>query len=267
MSSNVIAFPEKKLVGPKGYPLRAVILECPYDTLLHDPLARELFPQLLKFKINGYQKEYPYGVLPLETADFVANHVTLCEETPEGYIPHMAFKSITLDRCKTHHLEFPIYHMIHEAKSKNDQEKYERVAEKALHQAEEAHQQIAYNGSWTVSPELRAMKDKINFWEITMMLITQYYTYYGIQQVIAAASARFKVDLGKVTMGFDYFRMEEEKLDPIVVSSYNDEVAYIMHLKEFSAHMKVLCDRPAYRSIWENAIIIGNENQQQKKAA
>jgi hypothetical protein len=264
---NVLKFTPPPLLGPNGFPFRVVILEAPYDTLLTDPTAHQLFPALLALKIDGYQAAYPYGVLPMETADFVANHIVLCEDAGDRLIPHMAFKSVTIDRCHLHHLRFPAFNLLEECETAVDRQLYAEAIQNILNEAEAKKQTIAYNGSWTVTKEFRAMRKQLNFWEVTMALITQYYRSYEIHQIIAAASAKFKVDEGKVVMGFSYFEEKENRLPTVKLIPYGEEEFYFMHLKNFTPHMDELCARPVIQNLWDNRMIIADARSANKKAA
>lgn len=243
------------LLGPNGHPLRVVILECPYDTLIENSAANQLYPHLLTLKIKGYRAVYPYGVLPMDTADFIANHIILAEETPEGFIPHTAFKSITLSRCKTHFLDFPAFNLLKITDSQPSQA-YRRYLEKILEEATAKGEEVGYNGSWTVSKDLQKMKDRFDFRKASITLMARYYTTYNIKHIIAAASAKYKVDHLKVFMGYDYFSEGSERLAPLNLVPYGSEPFYMMHLKEFSQQTFELCEVPEYRKLWEERVTI-----------
>jgi hypothetical protein len=265
---SVVPFRSKGLTGPKGYPLRVVVLECPYDTLLQSDLSRTVFSDVLALKIKGYLKEYPYGVLPLESADYVANHILLCEEIGQKLVPHMGFKSVTYDRCQLHQLEFPIFHMIEAAETPEERRIFREVVHSILENAVSHARKIAYNGSWTISPELRAQgREQVNFRDVSMAIFYQYYRDYGIQQIIAAASTRFKVDKTKTFMGFSHLQKDGKVLSPIFVSTYNREEAYIMHLERFSDELVQMSKTPLHAGLWQDRICIASEREIKKIAA
>jgi hypothetical protein len=243
-------------VGPKGFPLRAVILECPYN-FLASRTGNELTPELvlwtklLRLKAQGYGKEYAYGVLPMDTADFVGNHIFVCEDRPEGLEPQFGFKSITLQKCQLHHLEFPIFPLIRTALNAQIGKGIEMEVKARLEDALKSGAQVGYNGSFTVHPEMRAKKAEIPFWNMALMLFSQYYLSYGISQVIAGASARFKVDREKVRLGFQYLPFQA-----IEMEAFNGDPVHVMHLTQFSEEMHQLVQAPGYRELWENRRIL-----------
>ena len=106
---NVLQFEQNKIKElVKKYKLRVVVLMNPYDSLV-DPEVQKLFSKIINFKIEGYLQEYPYGALPVDTYDFIANHVVLCQEKKGDLFPIMGLKFIEYNTCTMHKLQFPVF--------------------------------------------------------------------------------------------------------------------------------------------------------------
>jgi hypothetical protein len=241
--------PLRAFTSPEGRSLAVVVLRCPYDTI-NEERTRKLFSDLFALKVSGYRDEYPYGVLPMETADYVGTHLLICERHEDDLIPLAGFKSITWSRCQTHHLEFPIFHM-----TQGQDPAYERVIRELLSDAGTRSEEVGYNGSWTIRPDLRSNREFTHLLrDLSYMMLVRYYTEYNIPHIIAAASTRFKVDEVKKFLGFDYLRVNDVALPPIEVTSYFGEKATIMHLRRFTREALALAER--FIPLWESKLVI-----------
>ncbi len=186
--------------------------------IIPDPLVRELFPKIMDLKTAGYRQEYGNFVLPFDSSDFIATHLLLCEKRPDGDLfPLLGMKSVTLKSCDEYRISFPMLSMLETPETKNEPAK--EVIMKILddHRGRGTPGKIAYNGSFTIRPELR--KDEVlkrYLWELTFSMLTNYYISYEIDHVLAVCATRFKVDERKVALGWNYIKngngvMEEYK--------------------------------------------------------
>ena len=255
-----MAPPER--VGPRGGKLQIVVINAPYDTL-DNPLTQELLGKLVALKIAGYQKEYPYGVLPVDTGDFVGTHLIVCEELEGKFTVLMGYKSISIERCETHHLKFPIFHLLESEPLEN----YRQAVRDVLSEAVSKNESVAYNASWTISPEVSrdTVLRKICV-DLTVAMMYFYYTEYKIRHIVAAAIRRFKVDRLKLFIGYNYLKLGETVLPPVMLPTFFNEVASVMHLTEFTPEAIELS--MSYLGLWENRITLERLNSQpQQKAA
>ena len=248
--------------GPHGGKLRIVVINAPYDTL-DDPLTQELLGKLVALKIAGYQKEYPYGVLPVDTGDFVGTHLIVCEELDGKLSVLMGYKSISVERCETHHLKFPIFHLL----EFDPLENYRQAVRDVLSEAASKGESVAYNASWTISPEVSRDTDlRKTCVDLTVAMMYFYYTEYKIPNIVAAAIRRFKVDRLKIFIGYNYLKLGETVLPPVMLPTFFNEVASVMHLREFTPEAIELSMR--YLTLWEKRITLERRDSQvQKKAA
>jgi hypothetical protein len=107
---------EDRVLIPMIPNLQIVVLESPYDNM-NDPLVRDLFSKIVQLKIEGYRLVYPYGVLPVDSYDFIATHHLVCREINGSYQVLMGVKYITLKKCLTHNLPFPGIALLRTAKA------------------------------------------------------------------------------------------------------------------------------------------------------
>ncbi len=233
---------------------RVIVLRCPYDNF-YNPMVRDLFPKIAQLKIKGYQKEYPYGVLPFDASDFIATHILLCEDLKTGLKPIMGFKSVTLERCDLHKINFPIFGML---KSNDKTDIHEESVLKLVQTYRErgiAHR-LAYNGSFTIDPDFRASeKVKKEIWGIATTLVVKYYEEYFIDHVIAVCATTFKVDRYKRYLGWinlnDAFGNE---LPSYKCYALSEAPLKVMHVTEVSEAAK--SDALKYIDLWNKRITI-----------
>ncbi len=248
-----------------GREFKVVVLECPYDIMQY-PQAQEYFAKFMALKLKGYLKEYSYGVLPVDSTDFVCNHLTVAEVIDGQLIPITGLKSITYERCNMHKLEFPMYDSLQDDASK---EHYEAVSNILKHH-DNSSNNIAYNGGWTIDPDLRVDK-KISqlMWSLSTMMMFCYYRDYKIHKNLAGAAKRFKVDKMKVFMGYDYLRKKDGKrLEATIASMHNDEPIEVMYLKQFTDAFYTKTVSP-FEHYWDDRLTISSHTieQLEKEAA
>jgi len=196
--------------------LRLLVLECPYD-ILHDGFAREIFSKMILLKLEGYQMEYPYGIIPVDTTDFVGDHMILCQEWNGKLIPLMAQRTISLQRCQLHHLEFPLFHYTLTEQSQS----HRRWIESRLAQAIKQSANITYDSSVTIHPHVRETPDLKNIAkELILAQHVFYHTQRNTTQTLALGVTQFKMDREFQKIGFEYAMLNGEPLNLYLSLSY-----------------------------------------------
>jgi hypothetical protein len=191
-----------------------VVIQNPQE-IIPNPQVRELFPKVMDLKTAGYRQEYGNFVLPFDSSDFIATHLLLCEKGRGGDLhPLLGMKSVTLKNCDAYRIAFPMLGMLETPESKNEAAK--AVISDILdgHRARGTTDKVAYNGSFTIRPELR--KDEVlkrYLWELTFSMLTNYYISYEIDHVLAVCATRFKVHERKAALGWNYIKAGDRVLE------------------------------------------------------
>lgn len=255
MDSRKSNLSQPSLVGPNGFPLRIVVVDCPYDTLA-DPLTQKLIGKIAAFKIEGYQKEYGYGVMPVDTGDFVAAHMLLCEQNGDDYAPIVGMKSLNLTRCNIHEMEFPALHLGIKAEFGD----HRKAVEEYLRLASQKNEQVAYNASWTIHPHARVNKTLVKLCrDITVAFFVNYYSLANIKHIITAATLKFKADEFIKFIGFRPLELNGKPLSKFFYphALINTDVL-LMVLDDFTPEAIELAKR--FQVIWGNRLQIGHSN-------
>src|SRR3989339_312906 len=232
---------------------KIVVIKSMYDLLLTEStqshLARSLFPKVMSLKIAGYTKEYPLGVLPFDASDFVADHILLCIEENGFFEPIMGMKSVTLAKCDFHRINFPIFGMISGENCSPDH--LQAVAEIVeFHRQEDGGTNLGYNGSFTIQPHLRTKENMAIFWDIIVTMIVHQYKSNNIGHVIATCAAKYKIDLRKKELGWEYLSRHGRQLPTINSYALHGGEFYIMHQQHFS--QEGLKHASKYLHLWED---------------
>lgn len=245
------------------YKLRLVVLDCPYDTIQNIE-TQKLFARMAALKIAGYKKEYPDGVLPLDTSDFIATHLLLCEETDDGLRPIMGFKSVMKEKCEKHRVAFPVFNLMEGIESAAHQSALEKLISTAVVREE----QVAYNGSWTIDRKVREDRVLAQFCiDMTALMLIRHYYERGIENIVAGAVVRFHVDDFKKFMGFGSLKDEQGRDLPCVQCKFVfQENVKLMHLRNFNDAALRWTERNI--EMWRNRIVISAAGSSQiRKAA
>ncbi len=237
---------------------QVVVLSSPYS-LLSDPLVRSRFLDICNLKIEGYSKEYPEGVLPFDTTDFIANHVVLCEKSPEGLRPLMGFKSVDLATCDFHRVALPIFGMLKGGDVSPQHATYfEEMAASYRQKGRSAG--LAYNGSFTVHPSARADKTFMSMmWDLGFFLTAGHYLTEGTDKVVAVCATKFKVDSKKLERGWTYCEAGGTQLNAYHAYGLFEAELIPMELTDIQTRCRSYFD--PFALLWENRIIHRKDRQ------
>lgn len=243
---------------------QVVVLKSPYD-FVGERSAEEVFMDICRLKITGYSKEYPEGVLPLDSSDFIATHVALCEKTWHGLQPIMGFKAVSLSKCDYHRVNFPIFGMM---KSAEDTSRHTEYFEKlvARYRAKGMAEKLAYNGSFTVHPDKRSDKEFMeDMWDLVFCLISAHYITEEIEHVVAVCATKFRVDQKKTTRGWDYITHQDQQLGKYHATSLYEAELIPMEMMDIKKRCTVEMRR--FPELWENRMVLAKDMVRKKIAA
>lgn len=236
---------------------RIVIMECPYDSI-ESPLGMEMFGKLMALKIRGYKKEYSYGVLPVETSDFVSTHKMVCEEIDGKLFPLMAYKSISLDRAARHGMKLPLMELF----ETQENLKIPRLAlEKVILEVKAAKKKLNYESSWTIDPEVRKDREKsreLRHWLNAIHVLDHYEK--GMDESVLLGATKFKAEKMFESWGYSPICLAGRPIDPFEVESFDNAHVYLLHLKSFVKASRESAEQ--FRSEWNKRIVIDAEQNE-----
>jgi len=188
-NSNLVLHPNVK----KGF--RLVALECPYDILHHEPV-QTLFSKVIALKIKGYLHEHPYGVLPVDSSDFIGDHLVLCKvDENENWIPIMAQKSLSLRRARLHSVAFPFSALAdsHSAFPRH-REFFQNWVTQLSSRLGHADHEITYESAVTIDPELR-VNPPLRQWVRDLIWVqnARFHQGRGTKSSLTLAATQFKM--------------------------------------------------------------------------
>lgn len=234
---------------------RIVTLTYPYE-MLSDKAVGAFFNQILNLKLRGYQAEYPDGVLPIDTTDFIALHHIVCLELKNELRPIMGFKTTPFSRSLRHQVAFPALSLAQQA---NAPEHYQAL-QKIIDRCQLEKKELAYASSWTIDPQFR--KDQTSAQDLRG-LFQALYTFghkdYQIDEMLLGGTLRFKTDVMFKKMGHNpIVNQAEHDLPAIKVKHLFNEAVIIMHAQNFTPYALQACEN--FQSLWDNRIEISSES-------
>lgn len=244
--------------------VKFVTVEDTYGSLEQEPV-QILLGKAFSMKLRGYRAAYPYGVLPLDSHDFIATHHLVCEDKGGVLEPLLGYKSVTLKKCDTHLLPFPGVSVL---KASNLPE-HEKSLQHLLVRWREEDLNVSYGSSWAVNPDIppkselrKLLKDLM-----TTMLVS-YELDAGIDRRVCCGAIRMKTDQYFLNVG--YLPLADQDGNPLPAfkqASLFGEPAAMFHGQAFSdAAMKIA---EKYQSLWKSRVIFQPEKEMEpgKKAA
>lgn len=228
--------------------IRLVILESPYDSWT-EPLVATTLMDFIGVKLRGYGSQYPYGVLPVDGADLISTHMSVCETQADGsFKPIMAIRWTSMKKCRLHYIGFPGMGLLQQANATE----HVTALEKIISDLDKKDGDLFYSGALSIDPSQK--KDKahsIFIRELLTLMYVEYYKQHGNCELMAGGTVRFKIDNWLNSIGHTPLH-----IDPINVKHLAGEVVRVMHLKEFS--FEALRIAKKWNHLWNERLVIGN---------
>jgi len=236
--------------------LQIVVVESPADTWEH-PLVPDLFRDMIGFKLRGYGREYPYGVLAVDGSDLISSHLLLCrKEKASGSLrPIMGMRWTSHVKCRAHFMKFPGLSLFEQAGVSEHVDALKEV----LRAADSRGIEVFYAGSFTIEPsERRDKAHSIFFREILTLMFVNYQMDHPGSELMAGGTIRFKMDKYIERLGYEPFQWNGRKLGPIQVRHLAGEAVHVMHLRKFSFEARQTAAK--WEQLWQERLWIRNEN-------
>lgn len=234
-----------------GNRFQLMILESPYENWA-DPRTQDFFAKMVMLKKKGYEHFYSNGVLPVDTSDFLATHLLLCERHKNGEMtPVMGYKTVSLEKCRAFNQNFPGLSLVQNAKMPVHSE----VVQSIINRCEQKQRGLAYLGSWTVDPLFKQRQNETaNLKEAFVGFYRLLYQEQKVHEVIIGGTLRFKTEKLFGDLGHKPLMKNGEILSSIHVAHLVKEPVLVMHSMEFNDFS--MRAEAQWSDVWENRIYI-----------
>lgn len=241
--------------------LRYVILDCPYDSWNSSDL-RELFCEMAGLKFDGYRAGYRDGILSVGDSDLVAIHQLVCREENGKLVPLIGNHTLTVERAQYHNLAFPPLALA----TTNGQKEHAEVIKSIMDRCAKSGKTLGYDGGWTIHPDVQKDKDTAielhkHFQAIKVLSLQ----HYGIEEVLTAATVRFRVEKAMTFFGCKAIEKNGARLADMPVPRFDNEMVVMMHMPKLDA--KAIAFAEAYKAMWKNRLVIEQPKDAAKKIA
>lgn len=233
---------------------RILVLDCPYDSW-ETPETKEWFGKIIELKLKGYRREYPYGVLPMDTSDFIATHLIIAKDSEAGLEPVMAYRSVSQDRCQKHSISLPVLSLMKQLAAAEHAAEIQKIID---HCASEKTR-LCYASSLAVAEEYAGHPE---LKEILKMVNVCHTREDKVSEILAGGVLRFKMDRFYSFMGYNKLAHNGSPLEALKIPFACNELTGFFHLKEFSDEAKEIAKK--YEYLWAERIILGKPSKTNK---
>lgn len=238
--------------------LKIVELNCFYECSSNE-LAQNTFSRMLDLKFTGYLQEYDYGVLPADTTDLFATHYVVMEMKNDRSVPIMAFKSVSLDRCRQFNQPFSGTKIVHT-------DAHREGVKEVIDYCDKNKILLTYDSSWTIRPEVR--KDR----RLTRTLRNIFQAIQILSHLdtdprvsMVCGITRFKTEFLFENWGYRMVTRNREPLPPFLHTSLQGEEAFMMVARTYKDQAVQLAKK--YEDLWRSRLILNGENTGKKAIA
>lgn len=231
--------------------LRIVTLESFYNSR-ENSTVQELFMKTILLKFAGYCHNYDYGVLPVDTSDFIATHNLLCLSDMQGLHPIMGYKMITVEQAQVYGQVFPGLKLAQATGSF----RHSAVIKHIMDRCERQNRTLGYLGSWTRDPAIKDNRELASaLREIFKAMFYFQAKGSGIDEVVIGGTLRFKTEQLFKTMGFAALQHDGRDLATVHVPHLLKEEVLIMHLSDLNKVPLESADR--WKMLWDQRLTLG----------
>lgn len=230
---------------------KVVVLDCPYDTW-SDGITQKLFSSIIDLKLAGYKSYYSDGVLPMDTYDFIATHILVCEEEEGELRPLTGFKSVTSVRCNRFSLPFTASHIL----SLSNVPQHAEMLASLMKNCDESGNLLAYDSQWTVLPEIKKSRSiHYTLQELFIANVVHWHTAPSAHhELVGLGACRVRTDKFFERVGFRRLAKEGKPLPTFGYESPTGTEVALIHLDRFSEFATKLAEK--YQPLWDDRITI-----------
>lgn len=207
-----------------------IIIYNTYDIYDKDAKVRKYLSDTWSMKLRGYQKYFPYGVLPIDQYDFLCHHILIQDRKTKKIL--LGCKSITQSNCDLYGYPMPIKeHLIGENRLRYNE--HSQAIDQWIASCARRGQDFGYSCGFTIEPSLEKA-EKLFLTNMFYYLFYYFYNSYEIGNIIQGISVRFKLDQAQSDIGFEYLKYQQRELPIIRTKSYDNVESYIMTLSNYA---------------------------------
>lgn len=228
--------------------IKIVVMDVPYDVLHYD-LAKQIFINTLSLKLMGYQSVYSYGVLPIDTYDFIGTSllVTLQLDNGEHYIL-AGQKAVTLNRCTIHKQEFPGVVVAKKMCTPECSQEIERIVNKC--KAENIG--LSYDASWTINPELKNYSSFLNLViGVSFSMEINFHLDYNIKEWVVVGIKKVGTD-----KYFERTGCKTVSANPEFKFLGLDNADAVMYHHDGNYSLQTMQRANRYKHVWDNRLVL-----------
>lgn len=239
-----------------------IVLDSPIENW-GNPYVQNFFNKMVTLKKKGYEHCYSSGVLPVDTSDFFATHILLCEIGQKNdLIPIMGYKTVSLKQCQFFNQNFPGLGLVQSAQMPV----HVAVVKDIVHRCTEENIGLSYLGSWTVDPEFKKRSpQEVDLKSAFKVFYKRSYLEQGIKEVVIGGTLRFKTEKIFAELGHRPLSKNGQELPNILVTHLVKEPVLVMHSTEFLSPFIPQAD--AWEQIWKQRLVIDQAYAKLKLAA
>lgn len=239
--------------------LQVIILEKPYENL-DTEFGRQMFSGLMALKIKGYLAIHNDGAMPVDTTDFIANHIIVTRKDDPANNILMCYKSTSYSDCQKFNIPFPFLQLLKNAAHPECSGEMEKILADCTKNEEE----ITYDTGWTICPSVRDDKELQGaLKEMITMFAINHHRDYGVNHWVTLGILKVKTDQYFLKMG-----LEEISSRPIISHPYLHQTearAVISKNANYSGYTHSTAKK--YDNLWNSRMTIENRSKKVGKVA
>lgn len=233
--------------------IRYVVIREPIS--LEDPFALRIWQRALWAKAASYRAHYKSGILPLALDDFIATHLIVARELPDGELePMVMYKSLERSIAQRYSMEWGFMSLL-ELLPQSERNQIEMLLKD--------QSEVTYDSSWAKNPRYEhGLVSAQTLRNHITALGLLYHESYGLPRWLTAGVVALRIDQYFSWLGCT--QISKEFSLPII-DQQTVKIFYMGSAKQISTDAIQVCDQ--HMNHWHRRLEFAPERIQTKKVA
>ena len=231
---------------------KIVVLNCPYINW-DSKEVREVFSEMVHLKFENYQKKHFFGILPVDSSDFIGDHLLIYKKDQSGHLKLVnGVKTLPYDRCNLFNYKFTPITLL----ENDNQHEYLDVLNEIIQQGLGLNRKMSYYSSWTMKSGIEEKASRERIKELFSATTYLYHRERGIKELLGFGVPKLRTDELFKSWGYKRVHSQGVEIPAIPASFLGGLDSVLIHLESFSSEIKELS--LIHKVTWDSRLEIGS---------
>jgi len=233
--------------------LAIVILKSPYESLVSSE-GKKIFSNMIDIKIKGYLSYHESGALPLDTTDFLGDHMLVVNKNDPFNEIYMSYKSTSYKVCEKFNVAFPFTTILNNYASKECSLEFQNI----LNECRAKGEDLSYDTGWSINPKFKGNEEMSKtLKELVSLIVVNHHSdhYFAVPHWVTLGILKVKTDKIFLAMG-----CKEISNAPLFNHPYLNNTECRAVISRYQQYTDIVfAQAKKHQALWDNRILISKQ--------